>query len=253
MERTGAVSHRGRRTLTPSSLLEERAVRRVTPALFVLAIVCFFFTFAGVSCNTDQAKTALQGAAAFTSGSVNVAQLDRCLDALNGDNLYSYSGFGLAFGGAPSALTSPPAACGARSASLPSSSAVPPTAQAALGVQPLQLAAFVAIVLGVIAGLLAWVRPWRPARRALGATLLAVVALALLALEVVHAHNAVIDKISAASTGTGVPFSISQYIDFNLGIAFFLALVALGVVALYNLAAALYGLGQMSQSRPPPV
>jgi hypothetical protein len=233
-------------------LLEERTVRRVTPALFVLAIVCFFFTFAGVSCNTDQAKTALQGAAAFSNGTLNVAELDRCLDALNGDNLYSYSGFDLAFGGAPSALTSPPAACGARAASLPSSSAVPPTAQAALGVQPLQLVALVAIVLGVVTGLVALVRPWRPARRALGTSLLAVVALALLAIELVHAHNVAIDKISTASTGAGVPFSISQYIDFNIGIAFILALAALAVVALYNLAAALYGVGRLSQSRPPP-
>src|SRR5437016_11371155 len=211
-----AASEPGRRTVTPTSILEERTARRLTPPLFLLAILCFFFTFAGVSCNTDQAKATLHGAAGLSGGNVNLAQLDRCLDALKGDNLFSYTGFNLAFGTAPSGLSSTPSACASGASSLPSSSsALPVGSQATLGVQPLELVAFIAIVGGVIAGLLALLRPWRTPWRAAMAALLSIISVILLLLEQVHAHTAVVDKISSASTGAGVPFSLSLFIEFN--------------------------------------
>ena len=249
-----AASEPGRRTVTPTSILEERTARRLTPALFLLAILCFFFTFAGVSCNTDQAKATLHGAAGLSGGNVNLAQLDRCLDALKGDNLFSYTGFNLAFGTAPSGLASTPATCTSGASALPgSSSALPVGSQATLGVQPLELLALIAIMGGALAGLLALLRPWRVPWRASTATVLSIVALVLLLLEQAHAHTAVIDKISSASTGAGVPFSLSAYIDFNSGLAYLIALIVLGVAALYNASSALLGVGRMTEEiRPPP-
>jgi hypothetical protein len=240
--------------MTATSILEERTARRVTPALFVLAIVCFFFTFAGVSCNTDQAKSTLQSAASLGSANFNVAQIDRCLDALKGDNLFSYSGFNLAFGTAPSGLASTPPACASGATSLPtSSSALPAGSQATLGVQPLELVAFIAIAGGLIAALIALLKPGRASWRALTSIVLSVTALALILLEQAHAHTAVVDKISNASTGAGVPFSLSQYIDFNTGTGFLVVLIVLGVTALYNAASALSGTGRIpADIRPPP-
>jgi len=240
--------------MTASAILEERTARRVTPALFVLAILCFFFTFAGVSCNTDQAKATVQGAASLGGATFDVAQVDRCLDALKGDNLFSYSGFNLVFGTPPSGLASTPAACASGASSLPaSSSALPAGSQATLGVQPLALAAFIAIAGGVVVGVVAVLRRGRDSWRAFTSIVLSLTAIALLLLEQAHTNTAVVDKISNASTGAGVPFSVSSYINFNSGTAYLVALVVLGVAALYNAASALAGVGRTPEAiRPPP-
>ena len=60
------------------------------------------------------------------------------------------------------------------------------------------------------------------------------------------------ETISSESTGAGVPFSVAQYINFNSGIAFLLALIALGIVVLYNTASGLFGAGRLTEVRPPP-
>src|SRR4051794_9962177 len=83
------------------SLVSEPTARKVSPIFFVLAALCFLLPFAGVSCNTSAAKSAL---APFTSGSGG-AQADatnKCLDALNNVNLVTYTGTNLVLGTAPS-------------------------------------------------------------------------------------------------------------------------------------------------------
>src|SRR5205807_7211818 len=113
--------------------------------------------------------------------------------------------------------------------------------------------AFIAIVGGVFTGLLALLRPWRTPWRAATAALLSIISVILLLLEQVHAHTAVVDKISSASTGAGVPFSLSQYIEFNTGIAYLIELIVLGVAALSNASSALCEVGRMTEEiRPPP-
>ena len=49
--------------MNPRTVVGEPGARRVSPFLFLLVIVCFFLAFAGVSCNTDAAKSGLQGIA----------------------------------------------------------------------------------------------------------------------------------------------------------------------------------------------
>ena len=72
--------------------------------------MCFFLAFAGVSCNTDAAKSGLQvtvGAAGVTGA--DAAAIDNCLDSLKGENVVSYSGWALVFGKDPTITSLPPA------------------------------------------------------------------------------------------------------------------------------------------------
>src|SRR5579864_5947216 len=185
--------------MRPADIVQERQARRISPAFFVAALVCFFFTFAGVSCNTSSARSALQGIASLggSSSGVNQAQLDQCLNALENVNLISYSGFNLAFGTAPGALTSPPSGCPQNgSTSLPSSQSAVPTAGAVgLGVQPLALSAFIAIVLALIVGALGVLGMLRGPLRGLITTLLAMAGFITVLLEQSHLQGAISDKI----------------------------------------------------------
>ena len=49
--------------MNATSIAAEPAARRFSPALFALAAVCFFLTFAGVSCNTGAVRSAAESAA----------------------------------------------------------------------------------------------------------------------------------------------------------------------------------------------
>ena len=240
-----------------AAIFDDRQARRISPAFFVAALVCFFFTFAGVSCNTQSAKSALQGISALggSGSTVNESELDRCLAALENVNLISYSGFNLVFGSAPSVLTTAPAGCQQNgSASLPSSqSAVPSAGQVALGVQPLALSAFIALVLAIIAGALGILGLLRAPLRGLVATLLAMAGFITVLLEQSHLQGAIADKISAESAGAGAPFSIASFFNVDNGIAYVIVLAVLGLAALYNAAVAFFGTAEtLEQANPPP-
>ncbi|MBV9099648.1 MAG: hypothetical protein JOZ46_08210 [Candidatus Dormibacteraeota bacterium] len=210
----------------------ETAARGVTPVGFAVAILCFFFTFNAVSCNTDAAKQTLHTAAGITGSPTGTAAVDSCLDALNSVSLFSYTGIDLAFGSAPEALTTIPTACRNSQQGLTPSASPPRPAQAALGVQALALLAFVACCLGLLIGvaLLVWPRRARPVLPA--AALLAVAALVALTIDQSRVQGAVLTRIDALAAGSGAPFSLAGYFTQRSGIAFFLALVALGLVAI---------------------
>src|SRR5437773_2817002 len=95
-----------------ASALGERGARRASPALFLLATLCFFLPFVGVSCNTSAARTALDSSSAIGRSGLGTAAVDACVNAYAGVNLVSYSGFNLALGSAPTVSADlKPAAC----------------------------------------------------------------------------------------------------------------------------------------------
>jgi len=234
--------------MAATGIVQERTARRISPAFFIAAIVCFFFTFAGVSCNTTAARSALQGLSSLggSSSSTSNAQLDSCLNALGGVNLISYSGFNLAFGTSPGALTTTPSGC-PQSSSLPAGTSTPNSDQAKLGVQPLELAGFIAIVVGALVTGLGAFRLLRAPVRGLLTTLLAMIAFVTVLLEQAHVQTAIGDKLSSLATGAGAPFSISSFFDINNGIAYVIVLVVLGLAALYNATAAFFGGAETSE------
>src|SRR5262249_3099107 len=130
-----------------ATIVEERTVRRVSPLFFVGAIVCFFFTFAGVSCNTAAARTTLHGleGPGGNSAGTTAATIDRCVTALQGYTIATYSGFNLVFGSAPTVLTTSPPGCPPHAlSSLPGGGSVTSGNQVNIGVQPLAIVAFAA-------------------------------------------------------------------------------------------------------------
>ena len=244
--------------MTAAEVLAEKTARRLSPMLLIGVLACFFFAFAGVSCNTAVAKSALGGLSALggSSSSTNTAEIQRCVDALGQVDLVTYSGFNLAFGTTPSVLTTPPSGCsGSGSPSLPTPSSVPGAGQAALGVQPLTLVAFIAIVLALGVGVLVFTGRVQAAPRALATTVLALLALVMLVLEQAHLQNAIVDKLSSVSAGAGAPFSITTFFNVDNGAAYVVALAMLGLVALYNAAAGLFSPrpAVIAEAQPPPL
>ena len=169
------------------------------------------------------------------------AELDRCINALQNVDVISYSGFSLAFGQAPGVLSTPPQAC-PQSSQLPSSGGVIPSGdQAKIGVQPLALTAFIAIVLALLMAALTFLRVLRGPLRAFLSTLLAMIAFAMVLLEQAHVQTAILDRINAQATTSGAPFSIASYFIIDNGIGYIVALIALGIAALYNAAVSFFG------------
>ena len=208
------------------------AARRVSPAFFVIALACFFFTFAGVSCNTSAAKQTLTAAASLTGGAAQSAELNACLDSLQGVNLFSYSGFNFVFGSAPSQLTAAPGPCRAGQSTLGRSASIPSDA-VSVGVQPLPLAAFIAIALAVlwsVAGLLR-----RVAIRRQYAVLggLGLIALITLVINQAQAPSLILDRVSTVAAGRGAPFSLTDFFVVNAGIAVYVAIAILGAALLH--------------------
>ncbi len=227
--------------MTPQALVREPASRRLSPCFFLLALLCCFFSFAAVSCNTAATRAALNSSAALGARSTQSPQLNACLDALNGVELFSYSGFGFMFGLAPSALTQSPAACRVGSAALPAGSAnLPAAADVGLGVQPLALAAFIAIVLGAAAGAAGVAGVLRAPMQLLVSALLALVAILLLVLDQAHVQTAILARLDTVAAGSGAPFSLAGYFIVSTGAAYFLALAALGLGVLYDVTALLF-------------
>lgn len=233
-----------------SAIVEERTARRISPVFFVAAIVCFFFTFAGVSCNTDAAKTTLSGVNALGgSGSANNDALTKCIDALKGVNIANYSGFNLVFGSSPSVLTTAPSGCPKNTTSgLPTSGS-----DINLGVQPLAVASFAAIAFALLVSEFGFFGLLKAPFRGVLTTLLAVAGVVTILLEQGHVQGAITSKVSSVTAGSGSNFNIASYFIVNNGIAYYALIAVLGVAALYNAICAFFTTsGPEADELPPP-
>lgn len=237
------------------AIVEERTVRRISPLFFVAGIVCFFFTFAGVSCNTDAAKTTLKGLEGIggAAGGPNAASIDKCVNALQGVSIATYSGFNLVFGSSPS-ITSSPAACPKNTTtSLPGGGTLASASQVNIGVQPLEVVAFAAIALGLLVSEFGFFALLRAPLRGVITTLLAVLGLVMLVIEQAHLQGAITDKIASVTAGAGSTFNIASYFQVNNEVAYYAALAVLGVGALYNAVSAFFSTsGPEVDELPPP-
>jgi hypothetical protein len=231
--------------VTPTSLAGETGARRVTPALFVLVIACFFLTFSGVSCNTTATKTALQSLAGSSGVSTSqTAVLDTCLNALKDVNVLTYSGWGLVAGRDPS-IASLPAACDTGT-SLTARDA----SQVNLGPQLLAILALISAALGLLWALAGLFGIVRARSRAVAAIIFGVASGAQLLLDQQRIHDLVLARI-AASAGSTIPaFRPASYFNVNPGLGLVIAVVVLAVAVLYNLAALMLGEGGASDTVP---
>jgi len=232
--------------MNATSIAAEPAARRFSPALFALAAVCFFLTFAGVSCNTGAVRSAAESAARLGGGQVpgGAAGVDACVNAFGGVNLVSYSGFNLAFGSNPSVNSSfEPDACRALggNASVPSPASSLAASKLNVGAQPFALAAFVLIILAIVAGLFGLGGVLSAAVRSALAAAAGLAGLILLLVAQAGVHDAVINRLSAEAGPSGalVAGSVGSYFDISAGIGFILAEVVLALVVLLNVAALL--------------
>ncbi len=244
----------------------ERSARRISPLVFAAAIVGFFLAFAGVSCNTSAAKALLGGTAQSLGGSSSqTAKAGQCLDALNGYNLATYTGIDLAFGGSPSVSTRGPAACEAVNPSSQASTSRPE--QGRVGAQPVELIALVAIAVGLLVSGVFVIRSPGSRARALITLLLSAAGLALVVIAQLQAGRVITDRVASASAGAGQStpiggINLSDYLNVNPGIGFFITTGALGLTLLLNLFAAALprsrapeppgALGPSEPPQPPP-
>ncbi|MGA3185113.1 MAG: hypothetical protein ABSE52_11015 [Candidatus Dormibacteria bacterium] len=238
-----------------AAVVKEPAPRIVSPVLLVLAGLCFLLPFAGVSCNTSAVTAELGSLSSISQqlggqGSVSMpAGLSGCITSLNNYNLATYSGLDLATGSAPNAAGSAPSGCSALTKG--SSSSIPTSADAnqlGLGAQPLLLVALVAMLLGLLLSLTRFIL------RGLLVAVAAAVAIILLVVEQGQVSTQVLDTIthSALNSISGtfavhgtlgvsnlLKVEISNSFTITVGVGFILAIVALGLTALYNLSAQL--------------
>lgn len=237
-----------------ATIIEERTVRRLSPFFFIGAIVCFFFTFAGVSCNTDAARTTLHGVESLggNSNPTNAAKIDRCVTGVQGYTLVHYTGFDLVFGASPT-LTLQPSGCPANALSvLPNGSRVS-AKQVNLGVQPLALLAFVGVALGVLVCEFGFFGLLRAPFRGVLTTLIAVAAIVTLVVEQAHLQGAVTDKINGVMAGLGATLNAASYFVVTNATAYYVAIGLLGAAALYNAVSAFFVVaGPEAEELPPP-
>ncbi|MFI5284745.1 MAG: hypothetical protein ACHQ4F_00345 [Candidatus Dormibacteria bacterium] len=214
-----------------TSLVGEPGARRVSPFLVLLVILTFFLVFTGVSCNAATTKSEIGSidASQGISGA-QAAQVTDCLDALNGVNILTYSGWQLSFGKNP-VIGSVPAACNQNNA------AGADTSSANIGPQLLAVLALVSIGLALLlssAGLLGLLAA---RSRAFVTAVFAAGAGALLLLDQFHVRDVLLAKISS-SQGSSVPgLDPASLFNVNMGIGLWVALVILAVVVVYNAAA----------------
>jgi hypothetical protein len=239
-----------------AAAVKEPAPRIVSPVLLVLAGLCFLLPFAGVSCNTTTATAELGSLSSISQelgGGASVSEpagLTGCLNSLDNHNFATYTGLDLTAGSAPSVAGAEPSGCSALTKEEGSSSSLPTSADAnqiGLGVQPLLLVALVAMLLSLLLSLT------RFGFRGLAVAAAAAVAIILLVVEQGQVGTQLLDKISQRALGSvsgsglpGIPAGLgtsslisaqmSAYFSVTVGIGFILAIVALAVVALYNLA-----------------
>ncbi|HEY6468386.1 MAG TPA: hypothetical protein VI434_01335 [Candidatus Dormibacteraeota bacterium] len=218
------------------ALLGEPGARRISPFLFLLVVVCFFLAFAGVSCNTDAAKSGLQGlAGAEGVSSADAGAIDSCLDSLKGENVVSYTGWALVFGKDPT-ITSLPAACDTGTAATAADAG-----QVNIGPQLLAVLALVAVGLALLCAIAGAFGVARGRSRAFAAVIFGTGSIVLLVLDQLHVSDVLLAKI-AASAGSSVPgFNPASYFNVNAGIGLVIAVVVLAVAVLYNIVAMIIG------------
>ena len=214
-----------------SSLAGEPGARRVSPFLLLLVILTFFLVFTGVSCNaaTTKAEIASIDASQGLSGA-QATQVSDCLDALNGVNILTYSGWQLSFGKNP-VIGSVPAACNQNNA------AGADTSSANIGPQLLAVLALASIGLALLfssAGLLGLLAA---RSRAFVTAVFAAGAGVLLILDQFHVRDVLLAKISSSQGSSVAGLDPASLFNVNMGIGLWVALVILAVVVVYNAAA----------------
>ena len=238
-----------------ATIIEERTVRRISPFFFIGAVICFFFTFASVSCNTDAARTTLHGLQGLgaNSNTTNAAAIDKCENALQGHTISTYSGFNLVLGGSPELFLRSPPGCPPNSLSaLPGGGSITPD-KVNIGVQPLALAAFIAIAVGVLVSEFGFFGLLRAPFRGVLTTLIAVAGIVPLVVESSHLQSAIPTKIASAVIGLGATFNVASYFSVSSAPAYFVALGLLGAAALYNAVSAFFVVtGPEAEELPPP-
>jgi hypothetical protein len=258
-----------------AAVVKDPAPRVISPILLVLAGLCFLLPFAGVSCNTAPASAELRSLSSISQAlgggalsSSDTRALTGCLNSLNSYTVATYSGLDLAAGSAPSAASGTPGGCSAFSATAGSPS--PPTsaaaAQIAIGVQPLLLVALAAMLLGLLVSLFRFVL------RGVVVAVAATAAIILLLVEQAQMSSQILDRITQSAFGAlslpggsilagpkPTPDIISNiegvgsgFFRVSVGIGLILAVAALGVAVLYNLAAQLVPLLVRSAPAGPP-
>jgi hypothetical protein len=227
------------------ALVGEPGAHRVSPFLFVLVVLCFFLAFAGVSCNTEAAKTGLQaiGSASGVSAA-DTAAIDACLDALKGKDVVNYSGWNLVFGRNPS-ITTLPASC-----ETGTDVAANDAAQVNIGPQLLAILGLVSVILALLCALAGSAGLAKGRSRALAVIIFGAGTGVLLVLDHLHVHDLLLAKI-AASAGSSVPgFSPTAYFSVDPGLGLVIALVVLAAAVLYNTAALIIGSGPEAVAAP---
>lgn len=230
-----------------ASLVGEPGARRASPFLLLLVILTFFLVFAGVSCNTTAAKSAVQslgGSAGLNTS--NTAVLNACLNSLSGVNFVTYSGWELVTGRDPD-VNPLPEACD-RSGAAPASVAH----QANIGAQLLAILGLVSLGLAFLVAVAGFLDVLKGRNRALVTAIFGAGAGILLVLDQVHIHDVLASRIDAAA-GTGLSgLSASSFIDVNPGSGLLIALVILAVAVAYNLVASIAGAGPVPVATPEP-
>lgn len=230
----------------------QKAARGVSPALLVLAALCFLLPFAGVSCNTSAGSAAISGALSQLGASGSSASAAAsCLQGLNGKDLLSYSGVNMVTGGNPSAVGSIPGCDSSTSAPVSTSTA------GGIGVQPLIVVALLFVIVGILAVLLR-----APLRRSLIAAAVGLAAAVLIIINNSTVHGTVLSKLTASlgnslpSSGSSLPgadlrASVGGFFDIHAAIGFTLVLIALFLAVAVNLAALIAGSGlRMARTAP---
>jgi hypothetical protein len=229
-----------------AALAGEPGARRASPFLLLLVILTFFLAFAGVSCNTTATRSAIQSIDASEGVSAaQAAQVSACINALDGINILTYSGWQLAFGKDP-VIGSVPAPCNQGNA------AGADTSSANIGPQLLAVLALVSIGLALLVALAGGIGLLSGRSRAFATAVFAAGAGALLLLDQLHVHDVLLAKISS-SQGSSVPgLDAASLFNVTPGPGLLVALVILGLVVLYNVSAFIVGAGPAPAVRPEP-
>ena len=221
--------------------------RRVSPFLLLLVILTFFLVFAGVSCNTTAAKSAVQslgGSAGLNAG--NTAVVNACLNSLSGVNFLTYSGWELVTGRDPN-VNPLPDACD-RSGAAPASVAH----QANIGAQLLAILGLVSVGLAFLVAVAGFLNVLKGRSRALGTAIFGTGTGVLLVLDQVHIRDVLGARIDAAA-GTGASgLSASSFVNVNAGPGLLIALVILAVAVACNLVAIIAGAAPVPVAPPEP-